>query len=193
MSNKKRSPVRVNKYTDLLSQLEEDIHASRLRASISVTVELSRLYWHIGNLLSERSVENEIIHRLSNDLKKAYGNYPGFSSKNLQFMRQFAKCYPDLHVAEDVLQLPWEYNLILLENLNNLEQRLWYAKECLKQSWGKEELSIQIESKLFLKKHLSPEKVRKKNNSAKISPDSSLHELIKDIIRIKTTAKKIKK
>lgn len=192
MSNKKRSPIKANKYPALLRLLKKDIRESRLRAAIAVTIELSRLYWHIGNLLSEEGLENEIIDRLSNVLKKDYGNELGFSSQNLQFMCQFTKSYPDLHLAEDVLQLPWEHNLILLEKLNNLEQRLWYAKESHKQGWGKEELKTKIESKLFQKKYSRSKEAGRKNNKTQISPDPDRHEIIKDIIRIKAAAKKKK-
>ena len=41
-------------------------------------------------------------------------------------MRAFDEAYPDeAIVQQDVGQIPWGYNVILLDKLSNLEERLW--------------------------------------------------------------------
>ena len=42
-----------NHYAQLLSQIKGDIQQSQLRAALSVTQELTSLYWRIGKKLSE--------------------------------------------------------------------------------------------------------------------------------------------
>jgi len=55
-----------------------------------------------------------VIERLAHDLRAAFPDMNGFSSRNLQYMRAFAEAWPDAEfVQEAVAQLPWGHNLML--------------------------------------------------------------------------------
>ena len=49
-------------------------------------------------------------------------------------MRKFAEVYPSFDIVQALPgQLPWTHNLVLLEQVKNTEQRLWYAQQTLEQ------------------------------------------------------------
>ncbi len=74
----------------------------------------------------------------------------GFSPRNLKYMRTFAEAWPDYEfVQQAVAQLPWGHNLVLLEKLPGPETRRWYAAKAIENSWSRNVLVMQIESRLL--------------------------------------------
>ena len=52
----------------------------------------------------------------------------GFSPRNLKYMRKFAESWPDRAIVQGPLaQIPWRSNLALLDKLQDVPSRLWYA------------------------------------------------------------------
>jgi len=67
-----------------------------------------------------------VIDRLSHDLKTAFPELSGFSTRNLTYMRLFATAWPDKAMVQcTVALLPWRSNLTLLEKLKKPDLRLW--------------------------------------------------------------------
>ena len=90
-----------------------------------------------------------MIDRLSVDLKEAFPEMNGFSSRNLKYMRKFAEAWGDREfVQRTVAQIPWRSNLTLLEKLKDPQLRVWYAEQTIKNGWSKNILAIQIDTKL---------------------------------------------
>jgi hypothetical protein len=81
----------------------------------------------------------KLLSYLSKDLKQAYGK--GFSRSNLQYMRLFYICYPDLPDASG--KLTWSHIVELLGVSDNLA-RGFYEKQCIKEKWSTRELNRQI-------------------------------------------------
>ncbi|NEO34738.1 MAG: DUF1016 domain-containing protein, partial [Symploca sp. SIO3C6] len=52
-------------------------------------------------------------------------------------------------VLRVVGQIPWGHNQSLLNKLNNLEQRLWYASKTVENGWSRPILELQIENNLY--------------------------------------------
>jgi len=64
-------------------------------------------------------------------------------------MRKFAECWPDRTIVQrTVAQIPWRSNLALLDKLQDMETRLWYARRTIDYGWGKDMLAIQIDTRL---------------------------------------------
>ena len=62
----------------------------------------------------------KMIDRLSVDLKEAFPEMNGFSSRNLKYMRKFVEAWGDREfVQRTVAQIPWRSNLTLLEKLKD--------------------------------------------------------------------------
>lgn len=91
----------------------------------------------------------KVIDRLSFDLKEAFPDMKGFSSRNLKYMRKFAESWRDRQLVQRTVALiPWRSNLALLDKLKDLKQRLWYAQKTIENGWSRDVLSFQIETQL---------------------------------------------
>lgn len=145
--------LNLQEYSTFLEQIKVDIRQTQLRASLAVTKELVLLYWRIGSGLSQKvSIEGwgaKTVKRLAKDLELSFPGVAGFSLRNLQYMRKFADCYPDPNCATAVAQIPWGHNIVLLEQLSDLEKRIWYAQKTVENSWSRSMLALWIESDLY--------------------------------------------
>ena len=64
-------------------------------------------------------------------------------------MQTFASAWPNPAITQQVVaQIPWGLNLALLAKLHDVETRLWYAQECVKQGWSRSILELHIERRL---------------------------------------------
>ncbi len=136
-----------------MDQIKNDIRQAQLRAALSVTRELTTLYWRFGKRLSENISEQgwgaKTIDKLSKDIASSFPNVSGFSLRNLNYMRQFAKSYPDENWATAVAQIPWGHNMILMQKVETLEARLWYAEQTIENGWSRSMLTTWIETDLY--------------------------------------------
>ena len=78
------------------------------------------LHWDIGRSILERQQTEgwgaKVVDRLSVDLKDAFPDMKGFSSRNLKYMRKFAEHWSDRGIVQEVLaQITWYHNLALME------------------------------------------------------------------------------
>jgi hypothetical protein len=105
-------------YSQIFELLKSDIRQAQLRAALSVTRELTLLYWRTGKMLTEKVNKEgwgaKTLERLARDIKEEFPDLSGFSYRNLKYMRQFAKCFPDDNWAAVAAQIPWGHNMILL-------------------------------------------------------------------------------
>jgi predicted nuclease of restriction endonuclease-like (RecB) superfamily len=141
-------------YHDFLRELKGRILQAQVRAVLSVNRELVLLYWQIGGDILDRQQQQgwgaKVIDNLATDLRKAFPEMKGFSSRNLKYMRSFAEAYPDEQFVQEVLaQITWYHNIALMEKLKSLEERLWYARQTIEQGWSRNVLVHQIESGLY--------------------------------------------
>jgi len=57
---------------------------------------------------------------------------------------------PDIRIVQQVVaQLPWGHNLVLITKLKTLDERIAYAKKTIENSWSRNILTMQIETKLI--------------------------------------------
>jgi predicted nuclease of restriction endonuclease-like (RecB) superfamily len=140
-------------YASVLEQIKNDVQQSQLRAAQSATKELIMLYWRIGKTLAGKVIEEgwgaRTIDRLAKDLKEALSWMTGFSVRNLHYMRKFYESYTDGNFAAAVAQIPWGHNIILMDKVATIEQRLWYAQQTLENGWSRSVLGMWIESDLY--------------------------------------------
>ena len=158
MSSKIDKPIPLTRapegYGDWLKELKERINNARQRAAIAVNKELVLLYWQIGrDILSRQAAQGwgtKVIERLARDLRNAFPDMKGFSTRNLKYMRSFAEAWPDKQIVQQaVAQLPWGHNLVLLTKLKTKEERLAYAQKTIENGWSRNVLVMQIETGLL--------------------------------------------
>lgn len=104
-------------YADWLAQLKGQITQARQRASLAVNAELVQLYGRIGRDILERQQSEgwgaKVIDRLALDLKDAFADMRGWSTRNLKYMAFFAQHCPDgLFGQQPAAQLPWFHSEI---------------------------------------------------------------------------------
>jgi predicted nuclease of restriction endonuclease-like (RecB) superfamily len=152
MDSKNKLPEKGD-YTEVLKKIKEDIQQSQLKAAALVTQELTALYWRIGKMLSQKIMQEgwgaKTLEHLAKDLSSFFPGLSGFSLRNLQYMRKFAESYPDGISATPVAQIPWRHNIVLMEKLNPLGERLWYAQKAIENGWSRNMLVLWIESNLY--------------------------------------------
>lgn len=84
----------------------------------------------------------------------------GFTRANLFRMRQFYDAYrADTRVAPLVRQLPWSHNLVILSQAKRPEEREFYLRLAIAESWSRRELERQLKAALFERAVLTPAKV----------------------------------
>jgi predicted nuclease of restriction endonuclease-like (RecB) superfamily len=141
-------------YDDFLQDLKERIRRAQVKAALAVNREMVLLYWQMGREILARQQQEgwgaKVIQRLAKDLKQEFPDMKGFSRSNLMYMRAFAETYPDEQIVQEVLgQIPWYHNIALLDKLNSLNERLWYAQKTVENGWSRNALVLQIESGLY--------------------------------------------
>ena len=162
-------------YVAILQKLKKRIADERVRAVLAANAGVVMLYWDIGKIiLSRQSAQGwgaKVTGRLSNDLRRAFPDMRGLSSRNLNYMRAFADAWPDRSIVQRVVaKLPWRHNIELMEQLRDAKSRLWYAQEALRQGWSHSILSLQIERHA----HMRQGKAAHNFSSTMPPPDSDM-------------------
>lgn len=140
-------------YRLFLTEIKEKILSSQIKAALAVNQELIKLYWEIGSRIHLKQKDEgwgaKTIENLAKDLKSAFPDMKGFSHRNLKYMVHFAREYPDLAIGQQVVaQIPWGHNILLLQKLNAIEDRLWYAHKTIEHGWSRNVLVHWLESAL---------------------------------------------
>jgi predicted nuclease of restriction endonuclease-like (RecB) superfamily len=169
-------------YRTFLENLKTRIRAAQVKAALAVNQELILLYWQIGQeILSRQQSQGwgaKVIERLAQDLKREFPDLKGFSVRNLKYMRTLANTYPDLEFGQQaVARIPWGHNCVLLDKVEDTEERLWYVEKAIENGWSRTVLIAQIEAGLYQQK----KSVVTNFSQALPSPQSELaREVIKD-------------
>lgn len=146
-------------YAETVAFLKKEIRQAQTRAAVAVNKELITLYWKIGKTIVEKQEINgwgtKIIEKLAKDLQNAFPGVEGFSRTNMFRMRAFYQEYkivPPLVGQIDEIehlgvlnQIPWSHNIILMEKLSKIEERIWYATKTVENRWGKRALEDWID------------------------------------------------
>ncbi|MCK9183657.1 MAG: PDDEXK nuclease domain-containing protein [Fibrobacteraceae bacterium] len=140
-------------YVKWFGKLKKQIAGARQKAILNANATQIRLYCRIGLEILERQEiygwGSKVIERLSMDLREAFPDMKGLSTRNLKYMKVFAKECPGCKIGQQsAAQLPWFHIVILLTKLRNPSEREWYAREAIRQSWSRDTLTMQIRNKL---------------------------------------------
>lgn len=150
-------------YTATLTDLKKQIQECQLRAITSVNKELVRLYWIIGRKIVEKQENSgwgtKFVDKLSKDLQSAFPGIEGFSRTNIFRMRAFYQAYKIIPLAVGQIgdidhigvlaQIPWSHNVVLMEKLDKVEERIWYAQKIIEHGWSRSMLETWIKSDLY--------------------------------------------
>lgn len=141
-------------YAAFIKEIKRSILKEKLEIVLKANSAMILMYWKIGNAIAEKQKKEgwgaKVIDRMSYDLKNAFPEMKGFSPRNLKYMKNFAECWVDFSIVQRcVALLPWRSNILLIDKVKDSKKRLWYAEKTIENGFGKDMLSIQIESKLY--------------------------------------------
>jgi predicted nuclease of restriction endonuclease-like (RecB) superfamily len=141
-------------YEEFLLNLKARIRSARIKATLSVNRGLILLYWRIGRDILRHQKEKgwgaKVIDRLAIDLRHAFPEMQGFSSRNLKYMRAFGEAYTDEQFVQQVAaQIAWFHNCLLLDKIKDTVRREWYIRQTITDGWSRAVLVHQIETDLY--------------------------------------------
>jgi len=121
----------------------------------------------------------KLLNHLSNDLRTEFPEMKGFSVSNLKYCKRFYLFYSKIigqqlvdqlpldnskstykmsanspqtvgqFVKKITAQIPWGHNILIFTKSNNVDEALFYLKQCKANNWGRETLALQIKSDLY--------------------------------------------
>ena len=143
------------KTDDLLKDMCGIIESSQKAAYQAVNSALVQRNWLIGYRIAEEELQGDnraeygasIIKKLAKELTAEYGK--GYTKTNLYHFYSFYKTYPEIfHSASGKLLLSWTHYRTLLQ-VNDKDDRDWYEKEALEQTWSVATLQRNISSQYY--------------------------------------------
>lgn len=178
----KKDLILPSGYGEWLASVKQRISGARQRTLLSANAEQIRLYHDLGRDIMDRQSREKwgakVIDHLAADLRAAFPDMKGLSSRNLKYMKFFAEHCPNRQFVQQTAaqilalpigqqsaaqlatpaisqptadQLPWFHIVTLLTKLSDPALREWYAREAISASWPRDTLAIQIKNQLHLR------------------------------------------
>lgn len=115
--------------------------------------EVCKITYELSENSTKASYGKKIIDVLSSKLTSEFGS--GFSSVSIRRMRKFYELYPIWSAVPT--ELSWSHFQELIR-VDRKEEREFYELETIKSNWGYRELGRQINTKLYDRYLISPDK-----------------------------------
>ena len=134
-------------FVKIVKDIEKDILDTRYNIISKANKEVVNFYLRLGKIISDNAkYGNNFINRLSVALKLDFPDEQGFSARNLARMRKVYEAYKDLaSIPEELETISWSQNCILVDKIEDIDKRVWYAKQIIENGWSKTVLSHQID------------------------------------------------
>ena len=146
-----------------------------------IDTTMVEVYWYVGKITYElfensnkASYGKKIIEALSSKLTNEFGG--GFSPVSIRRMRRFYEMYPIWSTVST--ELSWAHFQELIK-IDRKEEREFYEIESLKSNWGCRELRRQINTKLYDRYLISPDKKQIMEEATKGLIEKQPEELLK--------------
>lgn len=138
------------------------IDESRQNALRKVNEELIRMYWQVGEFLSNESKKTSFgdsyIDAIASEIQDAFPGIKGFNRRGLYRMKQFYETYKDNEIVTPlVTQISWTNHLLILSGCKTDTEREFYIRLCIKENYSKRQLERQLDSGYYERYMLSKE------------------------------------
>jgi predicted nuclease of restriction endonuclease-like (RecB) superfamily len=166
-------PAALADYQEWLKTIKQRIHATRMKVALAANSELISLYYDIGAQIVDRESHAQwgsgFIDAFSHDLRQAFPDIGGFSSKNLRYCRAFFRFYCDPEIWQQavaklrdtpwagaesqlsalLMEIPWGHNILIFTKCSSVAEAGFYIKQTLEQGWSRDVLALQLKSNLY--------------------------------------------
>lgn len=138
------------RFTDIIQLIKR----ARKNAIKAVNAELINLYWNVGEYISKRVENSEwgqsVVKELAKHIQRNEPEIKGFSDKNLWRMKQFYEAYKNFPKLSTLLrEISWSHNLEIFSRCKTEEEREFYIRLSIQESYSIRELERQINSAVF--------------------------------------------
>lgn len=168
--NNKILSIHEEEYRKRLLELKNRYKNSQIKAALKVNNELLYFYWLLGRDISLLQAEavwgSSFYDSLSKDLRNAFPNTKGFSSRNLRYMKQFYCLFKEdqtlnkkaisdnkrilPQVGAKIFNVPWNHIKIVMDKcVNNQDMALFYINETLRNNWSRSILLNFLNTNLY--------------------------------------------
>ena len=166
---------------EIYNDIRTKIITARGKMLKHIDTTMTEVYWYVGKItyeLSENTTKaaygKKIIEILSSKLTNEFGS--GFSPVSIRRMRRFYEMYPIWSTVST--ELSWAHFQELIR-IDRKEEREFYEIESIKSNWGCRELRRQINTKLYDRYLISPDKNLIIEDSKKGLIEKQAEELLK--------------
>lgn len=163
-------------YRNWIQEVSKMFRQSQLKAAAKVNSEMLRFYWMLGRDMNAKKESytwgSRFYNQVSKDLSDELPDVKSFSPRNLLYMHQFYKAFPDVlitHQAEAQLKdglitpqaeaqldngivfaIPWGHIKVILDKCKgNQERALFYVHKTIENNWSRSVLLNFLDTDLF--------------------------------------------
>lgn len=151
--------VSATNYKKFITSLKTKIRSAQIKGAIAVNKELIKLYWDLGkDLVEKQELEgwgSKVLENVAKDLQNEFPGIEGFSRSNIFYIRSFYAAYAKVQQlvgqfeALPIFSIPWGHNVLLIQKIKDINERLWYASKVIEHGWSRSMLTIWMENNLY--------------------------------------------
>lgn len=180
---KDKSIIQSSDFTTFVKEIKSKIYSAKSQAIVFANRFMIELYFEIGREIVQKQ-ENlgwgkSVVEVMSKELKDEFGEKSGYSTQNLWYMRQFYLSYKDTpNLQQLVGEIPWGSNILIFSKCKEYDEKKYYIKSTIENSWNRNVLMHHIKTDLFQR-----DKLDEKSNNFEVSLPNELSQLSQDIVK----------
>lgn len=151
MNNDKETFIIEKEYIHDLDKIKSSIQSGQAKSKTIHHTSLLSSYYQIGTILNQRKQwGNSYIKKLAEDLK----GIKGYSFRNLKYMSQFAKCFSDLEIRQQLgaqFDFSWRSLVEIMSKSKSKEEMLWYIHQAQTKNWSRLNIIEQFKKDAYQK------------------------------------------
>lgn len=167
--------IRIDdEYKNWIQEISRDFRKSQIKAASHVNSEMLKFYWRLGKGIEQEKQKydwgSKFYAQISADLRKELPEVHSFSARNLLYMNQYYRMFPDLKIAQQIVSqseeekiakqsvaldsvifcIPWGHMVqILNKSGDNQSKALFYVRKTLENNWSRSVLLNFLETDLY--------------------------------------------
>jgi predicted nuclease of restriction endonuclease-like (RecB) superfamily len=147
-------PIDSDTYAEFLNLVKERVRQAQYTALKAVNKELLALYWDLGRMIVEKQERygwgEQVVKRLSKDLKIELEGMSGLSPQNLWYMRKFYLTYKNQPKLQQLAgEIGWSHNQLILDKCKTAPEREFYLKMSRDLAWSRHTLLKQLNGNAY--------------------------------------------
>ena len=163
-------------YRNWIQDVSKRFRQSQIKAAVKVNDEMLRFYWTLGrdmdSIKSDYEWGSHFYDQISKDLKKVLPGVKSFSPRNLLYMHQFYRLFPQIEIAPQhdaliagsiitpqvdaqidmlsVFCIPWGHQKLLIDRCNgDSTKALFYVHKTIENNWSRAVLLNFLDTDLY--------------------------------------------